>query len=488
MKKNTSRKSKATVKKTAPEKQAAIKKSAPKGAQKKSAKKKGGAAKKKASKKKTSAKKMPSKKRSQKATTQKTKGGDEQAISTEDTMSKISSVFASSEQNEYQPYPLLRIIKDDEILLEKQAREEELAWQYKRAEKAYEKLSKDLNKQWNQKKKKKGKPSKRDVVDYGDVTGIEISFRTKFGHVVSPLQYVLIVNVSRKIDNSKLSDRNITPLPSAIDGVPVKVLEGSFEQANQVSEGRLASGIGPKDPPDPDQPIKGGQPVAEIGNADKFGTLGVVIGTKEGVNFGISNKHVTSNQTIRLTSTGDQHIGEVIKAVEKESADDHFVDASYFSLQIQDELESLPYQIKGVNDDTTVDLLIADRVATDTELGFPVYKYGAKTGALLKGRLASVKAQVNVGGKLREGVMKAEKSANTFLMGGDSGSLLLVKARVKNQLIWLVIGIVFAQKIINGIPNDRIAYICHIKDVIDELGLKSQIPSKRLVKTWENIN
>jgi len=98
-----------------------------------------------------------------------------------------------------------------------------------------------------------------------------------------------------------------------------------------------------------------------------------------------------------------------------------------------------------------------------------------------------VKAQVNVGGKLREGVLKAENPSDTFLMGGDSGSFAMAKAKVGGKLIWLVIGLVFAQKMINGIPNDRIAYICHIKDVIDELGLSSQIPADRLTDIWENI-
>lgn len=477
MKKKATRESEATAKKKAPAKKVTRKKTA----------NQKGSSKKKTTTKKATEKKTPARKRSQNPVANKKPGGKNQTTSNAESLSKVSTVFAASEPNAYQPYPLLRIIKDDEIILEKRAREEELARQYQRAEKAYEQLCKEVSEQQKRRKKKKGSASKKDTVDYGDVTGIEISFRTKFGHVVSPLQYVITVNVSRKKEISELGKRNITPLPKAIDGVPVKVLEGEFEQADQVPEGRLASGTGPAAPPAPDQPLLGGQPIAEIESADNFGTLGMVIGTDDGTNFGISNKHVTSNQTIRLTSGDDQHIGEVIKAVEMQSSKNHYVDSSYFSLQIQEDLESLPYQIRGINDDGAVDLKIADRAIKSSELGIPVFKYGAKTGKVLQGYLASVKAQVNVGGKLREGVLKAEKPSDTFLMGGDSGSFAMAKAKVGGKLIWLVIGLVFAQKMINGIPNDRIAYICHIKDVIDELGLSSQIPTGRLTDTWENI-
>ena len=447
-------------------------------AKKKSTSSGSGGTKKKAVKKKTPAKKTTARSKSS--------GKSSQAKNTliEGPLAKVSTVFATGKTNQWQPYPLLRIIEGDEILQEKEAREEELEAQYQKAEVAYDLLSKELKRQKDQRENKKRKSRRKQELDFGDVTGMDICFRTKYGQVVSPLQYVITVNVSRKNSDDELKKRKIDPLPVVINQTPIKVLEGSFEQAASIPEGRLAIGNGAAYSPEPDEPLIGGQPVAEAGQPGNFGTLGFVFETKNGTSFGLTNKHVTSNNTIRLTTTGTQDIGKVVKAVEAHSSDNVFVDASYFSLNLPGNVTPIPYVIKGGNVDASMDVFIANRFVKNTEAGFPVYKFGARTGVLKQGALTSIKAQVDIEGRTREGVFKAQNPSNTFLQPGDSGSLALLKVKINTKLSWLVVGIVFAQLT----DNDRVAYACHIVEVINQLGLSGKFPSGRLVSTWENVN
>ncbi|MFH1301382.1 MAG: hypothetical protein ABIK07_10000 [Planctomycetota bacterium] len=474
------------MKKQASKKSAATPKKQP-AAKKKSTSAGSGGTKKKTVQKKATQKKTLAKTSTKKATVSPKfpyKAPQEQGSPVEGPLAGVSTVFASGKTNQWQPYPLLRIIEGDEILREKSAREEELEAQYEKAEVAYDLLSQELKRQKSQRENKKRKSRRKQELDFGDVTGMDICFRTKYGQVVSPLQYVITVNVSRKKSDDELKEREIDPLPVAINQTPIKVLEGSFKQAASIPEGRLAIGNGAASSPEPDKPVFGGQPVAEAGQPGNFGTLGFVFETKNGSNFGLTNKHVTSNNTIRLTTTGTQDIGKVVKAVEAHSSDNVFVDASYFSLNLPGNVSAIPYVIKDVNEDRSVDVFIANRFVKNTEAGFPVYKFGARTGVLKQGALTSIKAQVDIEGSTREGVFKAENSSNTFLQPGDSGSLALIKAKINAKLSWLVVGIVFAQLK----DNDRVAYACHIAEVLNLLGLSGKIPTDRLVTSWENVN
>lgn len=474
------------MKKRASKKTAAKKKASPK---KQAAKKK--AVKKKTAKKKTPAKKSAPKaaagKKPAKQAPKKQDGADQHSLSGK------STVFASSKTNEWQPYPLLRIIEEKEIRQEMVARKEELDAQYERAEVAYDLLSKEIELQKLQREiydeKSRGDRGK----DYGDVTGIAIGFRTKYRQVVSPLQYVLDVNVSRKKDEDDLKQRKIDPLPPAFNGTPIKVREGSFQNATPIDVGRLASGTGPADPVAPGESIFGGQPIADKNHETNYGTLGIVF-EKDGENFGLSNEHVTSGNTVRIISTGSgsQDVGRVIDKKSEHSDDGNYVDASYFSLDLlkvgNRRIPSIPYQIKDLdNGNPPLDVFFATEEVETKDKLVPIYKYGASTGKLLEGKITSIKTQVDIGGPKR-GVFRVENYPKPLLLGGDSGSLLIIKATVKQQLSWLVVGIVFGQlkdPVRNGfISNDHVAFACHISQVLKTLDLLEAIPAERLADSW----
>jgi len=497
MKKRASQKSAATSKKQAPPKKQAAKKQTAKkqGAKKKSPKKK-------AVKKKSTPRKATVKQSALKAAAVKKlvkQPPEDQGGADQHALSGKSTVFASSKTNEWQPFPLLRIIEDQEIRQEMAARKVELDAQYERAEVAYDLLSKEIELQKLRRENKDEKSQGEQRKNYGDVTGIAICFRTKYRQVVSPLQYVLDVNVSCKKNECDLKQRKIDPLPPAINGTPIKVREGSFQFAASSDVGRLASGNGPADPVAPDESILGGQPIAEKNHTANFGTLGIVF-EMGGKNFGLSNEHVTSGNTVRIISSGAgfQDVGPVVDKKSEHSDDGSYVDASYFSLKpLEDRLKdkgvlTIPYQIKDLNDGhAPLDVLFATREVESSDKGFPVYKYGASSGALLTGKITSIKTQVDINGTKR-GVFRVESYPKPLITGGDSGAVKLIKATVNNQLCWVVIGIVFGQlmdQIGNKlIPNDHVAFACHISQVLKKLDLVDAIPAEKKTEEWTPVD
>lgn len=491
MKKRASKKSATTSnKQTSPKKKAVKKQSATKQAAKdKTPKKK--AAKKKAAKRKPAAKQSTPKttaaKKSAKQAPKKQDGVDQHSLSGK------STVFASARTNEWQPFPLLRIIEDQEIRQEMASRKDELDAQYERAEVAYDLLSKEIELQKLRRENEDEKSQGEQGKDYGDVTGIAICFRTKFRQVVSPLQYVLDVNVSRKKDEDDLKQRKIDPLPPAINGTPIKVREGSFQFAASSDVGRLASGNGPAKPVDPGESIFGGQPIADKNHEREFGTLGIVF-EMGGKNFGLSNEHVTKSKTVRIISSDfkSQDVGSVKEKVSEHTSNGRYVDASYFSLDLLKDknrhIPSIPYQIKDLNDgNAALDVLFATEEIENRDKVAPVYKYGAKTGELLKGKITSIKTQVDINGTKR-GVFRVESYPRSLLCPGDSGALFLMKATVDSKLCWLVIGIVFGQlmdRVGNrSKPNDNVAFACHISHVLEMLGILDKLPAKKLTSSW----
>tara|TARA_R110002111_G_scaffold2705_6_gene18065 strand:- start:1978 stop:3459 length:1482 start_codon:yes stop_codon:yes gene_type:complete len=493
MKKRASQKSAATSKKQAPPKKQAAKKQTAKkqGAKKKSPKKK--AVKKKSTPRKATVKQSPPKaaavKKLVKQPPEDQGGADQHALSGK------STVFASSKTNEWQPFPLLRIIEDQEIRQEMAARKVELDAQYERAEVAYDLLSKEIELQKLRRENKDEKSQGEQRKNYGDVTGIAICFRTKYRQVVSPLQYVLDVNVSRKKDEGQLKASNFDPLPPAINGTPIKVREGSFQFAASSDVGRLAAGDGPAHPVAKDSPILGGQPIADKNHERNFGTLGIVF-EMGGKNFGLSNRHVTKSKTVRIISSDfkSQDLGPVEEKVSDHTSNGRYVDASYFSLKLLEAqgVLSIPYQIKDLNDgNAPLDVVFATEEVQNSDRYFPIYKYGAKTGALLNGKITAIKTQVNIGGP-KKGVIRVESNTTRFLEGGDSGSVLLIKATVGSKLSWVVIGIVFGQLMDkvgdNFVPNDHVAFGCHISHVLKMLGILDALPAEKLTATWTPVN
>lgn len=405
----------------------------------------------------------------------------------------VSTVFASSKTNAWQPYPLLRIIELDEARREMAARKDELDDQHKKAEVAFDLLKKELELQRIRRENQDDSQEEAPVEDYGDVTGMKVCFRTKYGQLTSPLQYVVMVNVASKISHEGLEERKISPLPIAINGTPIKVVEGSFGLAatDSTALGRLATGQGAPAPPTSAYPVIGGQPIAESGAASNFGTLGIVLG--DGVtNYGLTNHHVVSNQAIRITTSGSQKVGSV-QISDSEPQADPYVDASSILLQLPHDVVSVPYMIKGVNDfkDAWPVYFAAELLPLSVQLE-PVYKYGASTNALLEGVIDAIATEVTIPAISPQPLTNviSAKHPDFFIKPGDSGTLFLKKVIIRGDSAWLVVGIVFAQlihKTPSGelIPDNRVAYACRMNEVIDRLGLDQIIDPNRLVLNSE---
>ena len=182
----------------------------------------------------------------------------------------FSSLKPGSNYEPGQPFKIERLISPKEVAAEYFARSEELDSDFAEARKV-------LAKWWPQLKKSKD-------FKKGHLTGASVRFRTKFGQVVSPLQVVIGINVADKVQQGDFKQFGITTkLPPTKNGVPVKVVEGSFELMAPVPASVLrGSTFSPLNPLKFSDALVGGAPIFPGSSVDEYGTLGVVVSATDG--------------------------------------------------------------------------------------------------------------------------------------------------------------------------------------------------------------
>jgi predicted flap endonuclease-1-like 5' DNA nuclease len=183
-----------------------------------------------------------------------------------------------------QPFRIERLLEPAEVAEEQAARHDELEAEFTKAKKAIRKFLKE--------------PQIKKAIKAAQITGVSARFRTKFGHVVSPLQVVIGVNVSKKLCPLGLARCGLKPIAPIYDGIRVKVVEGTFEQIT--SKAFFARGnLTPKAPLPFTEEIAGGVPIAPPNDLDDFGTLALVMDITENassVYIGLTCDHVVGNQ------------------------------------------------------------------------------------------------------------------------------------------------------------------------------------------------
>lgn len=371
------------------------------------------------------------------------------------------------------PFRLERLISPVEVGTEYVARKKELDAEFERAEKAIKKLRPLLSRR----------------KDCANITGTSVRFRTKFGQVVSPLQVAIVINVDRKRSLQDLKDQKLEKF-EAIDGVPVKVVEGSFSLISE-SASFLRGLSTPITPVTFSDPIVGGAGIAPTGNPSAFGTLGLVAVSSNKKAYGISCQHVVSNSVEQIDPNGSRRIIGSIKLSRPPEKDfkrgsiTESLDCSLVEFintpNAAIKFPSIGNWIHGF----AGDIYLAGRRVNSSELDKPIFKFGVGSGHHVEGRIEALNRDVIIDGVPyynNYSVVLAEDSGRTFAIPGDSGSVLAVKANVNSQPAFVVIGILFAR--LDGETAVKVGIACNMNYVLHALKLEGEIPGLKIAKTW----
>ncbi len=373
------------------------------------------------------------------------------------------------------PFRLERLITPVEVGQEYVARKKQLDAEFAKARKTLKKYRSQLE-------------SRKDFLD-GSITGVSVRFRTKFGQVVSPLQVAIVINVNRKrspADLKKLGYQNF----SEIDGVPVKVVEGSFSLLSE-SASFLRGLAQPMTPISLADSIVGGAAIAPPSNPSAFGTLGLVAISETKQPFGISCQHVVSNSVDQLDSDGRTRAIGSVKASRPPDKDfkrgtvTESLDCALFEF-LRNPNVPLKFPDRGnwVHG-FSGKIYLAGRRVNSSELDKPILKLGVGSGELMEGRIEALDRDVHINGVPyfnNYSVVLAEDSGRTFAVPGDSGSVLLVKALVDSRPAFVVIGILFAR--LDGDVAVKVGIACNMSYVLHALKLEREIPGLAIAKKW----
>ena len=373
------------------------------------------------------------------------------------------------------PFRLERLITPVEVGLEYAARRKELDADFEKARRVLEKYRPKLEK-------------RKDFVD-GHITGTSVRFRTKFGQVVSPLQVAIVINVDRKRSLDDLKKRGYEKFDE-LDGVPVKVVEGSFSLISE-SASFLRGLASPITPVSFSDPIVGGAAISPPGNPSAFGTLGLVAVSDNNQQFGISCQHVVSNSVDQIAANGKSRSVGAIKTSrppDKDFKKGTITESLDCSLIAFVKNPSVPIKFPGGGNwvhGFSSDIYLAARRVNSSELDRPIFKFGVGSGELVEGRIEALDRDININGVPyfnNYSVVLAEDSGRTFAVPGDSGSVLLVDAVVNSKPAMVVIGILFAR--LNGDNAVKVGIACNMSFVLHALKLDKEISGLKIAKTW----
>ncbi len=374
------------------------------------------------------------------------------------------------------PFRLERLITPVEVGLEYAARRKELDAEFDRARKALRKVRPTLQK-------------RKDFLD-GSITGVSVRFRTKFGQVVSPLQVAIVINVNRKRTEKELERLGYEKF-EAIEGVRVKIVEGSFSLLNE-SASFLKGLASPKTPISFLDPIVGGAAIAPSGNPLAFGTLGVVAVSVDNKCFGISCQHVVSNSADQIDTDGSTRlIGNVITSRPPNKDFEKGTTTESLDCSLLEFIKNSANPIAIPSSGNWVhgysgELYLAGRRVNSDELDKPIFKFGVGTGELVEGRIEALDRDVKINGVPyfnNYSVVLAEDSGRTFAVPGDSGSVLVVQGLVDGVTpAFIIIGVLFAR--LDGDNAVKVGIACNMSYVVDALKLKNTISGLKVAKNW----
>ncbi len=381
------------------------------------------------------------------------------------------------------PYPTVSFPDLEQIRMEVKRRAKELQSERKKAEKTCLVVDKMV----------RSKNSK-----FGKVTNCFVSFRRKFGRVLSPLQYVVQVEVPFKISLTRLKKMGISEIPQEHQGIRIKVTEDRNRFLNGGVASAITLGNGNVDedqvfPPDADSYSKtiviGGLSCSVTGSSDNIGTLGICF-DHDGESVAIVNQHFAENvdegglqpPVNPFPNSTGQHIGPVTISMKKnfgsDSIDGPAVDAAIIKLALSEGRKLSQQLMDGAGGIMDEDVFFASSRLTPDEEFVKVFKVGAATD-FTESTIEHTNFTVEVDGEKARNVIKFISGGPTIVSSGDSGSALV--AKVDRGL--LVVGLVFA-----GNEPGKIGYACHFADVINELELKLDNSVLQPKDEWEFVD
>lgn len=398
-----------------------------------------------------------------------------------------------------------RVIDRDEMDLEFQRRHKEMEQQFRQAEKALKQVSRWIKAGY-----------------FGERVSCTVAFRKKFGRVISPLRFVIEVQVPFKISKQNLApwpkggptkgtkaDR-VYVVPDAVDDVLTKVVETRFYRTNAAT---LTSSAVPKSglvrlksdqsladlSANPtinlsDTEIIGGLPTVESNEAN-WGTFGIAYRDASGTKaFGLVNAHFADANMVQppwKPKPADIPKWDIGIVMDNKKFEGHikgekpgekfYVDAAL--IELNSNRSVVVDLVHGFGNDG---FLFANRyLRFSLDATKKVFKFGARTRELIEGYIENPEDTVpfdntNIGKVIRA----RRRISGTFTLGGDSGCALVAPVfdPQSNRERFLVVGLCFG-----GLEGDSdVLYACHFAGVIKALELK--IPADQLRDNWKYSN
>lgn len=293
---------------------------------------------------------------------------------------------------------------------------------------------------------------------------ITVSFRTKYGHVVAPLQYVILVDLCEKLPATVVQSHGLFRFPPSVDGIPVKVRQ--IQVHNMAGRAKGMSGTLTVDATaNTTGDVQGGEAIESSGPGVKgaWGTLGLCVPDQIRGLVGLTNHHVGGDVNNQVATLSGNLVGNVTHAGKHPSNDAAAIDDANDSLAAGlARLNIAPSDIRFLKNDNLekIPWLKDD----------PVFKIGAAMPNPVFGKLIHLNRSVDVPDLADSkffNVMEVESLDSAFIQPGDSGSVLLQKYNDGSGERALVIGLNFA-----GTENGEFAYAFPFHKIMKDLSLE----------------
>lgn len=298
----------------------------------------------------------------------------------------------------------------------------------------------------------------------GQHASINVGFRTKFGQVVAPLQYVILVDISDKLPRNIVECYGLFQIPRVVDGVPVKVRQ--LRVSNMAGTAKGISGTLEIPLSESTEAVKGGDAIEATGDGivGDWGTLGMCFPNSVGDLIGLTNHHVVGVPGNVVTTASGDSVGTVADPVGTNPVNDAAaIDGASDAVFLEGlaDLDIDPETIKFLENEDVSDLFVLKNNN--------VFKVGAAMPDVVVGTITILQRNVpvpNLAARDFENVMEIQNNQDVFIRPGDSGSILMQLYTNGDDTFPLVVGVNFA-----GTEDGHTAYAFPFGRVIKDLDL-----------------
>ena len=398
--------------------------------------------------------------------------------------SKGTYIEPSAVPTETRPYSVLSFPTLQEIREEESRREQELRIEYQRAEKAANAIEKII----------RGKNA-----NYGKVNSCFVGYRRKFGRVLSPLQWVIIVEVPFKVAEDRLEKTGLDVVPQEHQGVRVKVAEDRASYLVTRPAVSLSGGgnldrtqVFPSDASDYDETeLAGGLPCSMSESIDNIGTLGLCF-LNDGVPTAIVNQHFAEKDDHAqqppedaLNGSTAQEIGRVVKSERVNfgfGSQQPSIDAAIIELNLNGGRQPSFKLLDGPNTLFDFDMFFASERIPFWQ-NFPTDQ---RPKAIFKVGAATQFTDCAIEHTNHTVVVEGDTAVQTIRFFGD-GTVAAEGDSASVVCSWISDGILVLGLLFAGNHDGSVGYACHFADVIREMELQIDDSQLRGVNDWDFV-